>query len=374
MMLDLEYIKLTFTTPLHFSQGKASFETTKDVLHSDMLKSALFASAIALYGTEKITKKSFLEHLQISSAFPFLGEELFFPKPLIKPPISTFDGQAISALALDKKMRKVKYLGQSLFEKFISGASNISLQQKHFLQGGSLLSESFLDHPDPFKVNLFNTMQSQRIYHPHWGIPTYDAQGKLVRDESGEIVEEEVTPFYMEKLFFQEHAGLYFFIQIKDEAVRDYLKGALRLLSDSGLGTDRNTGYGQFTWSAPQKMQLRIPPIEQSNAWMNLGLYCPKSEDLQEDLLSQSSYQLLKRGGWISSPSNDAFYAYRKKSIYMFGEGGVFPKRAAFDHDDATLEKGKICDLKPDVVAVDAKTAHPIWRDGRSIFLPIKLN
>jgi hypothetical protein len=57
----------------------------------------------------------------------------------------------------------------------------------------------------------------------------------------------------------------------------------------------------------------------------------------------------------------------RKNAIYGFLPGSVFTKEP--DTDCSVI--GKIVDLKPEVTEVEM--AHPIWRNGKSIMLPIKV-
>ena len=57
----------------------------------------------------------------------------------------------------------------------------------------------------------------------------------------------------------------------------------------------------------------------------------------------------------------------RKNAIYGFLPGSVFCR----DGVQTSTVIGKIVDLKPD--AVDMGIAHHVWRNGKSIMLPIIL-
>jgi len=86
---------------------------------------------------------------------------------------------------------------------------------------------------------------------------------------------------------------------------------------------------------------------------------------LQEILSDDKiSYQLIKRGGWITT---EPYTTYRKKSVYMFAEGGIFKLNS--DKNIETL--GKTVNLKPE--AEFLKIQHNIYRVGKSIFLPINI-
>ena len=94
----------------------------------------------------------------------------------------------------------------------------------------------------------------------------------------------------------------------------------------------------------------------------NLSLYCPANDELDDEALNRSSYSLIKRGGYIAGSSQKKFRHFRKKSIFMFQEGSVFPSNIKL--------KGKVIDLKPDTTP----ELHPVYRDGTSIFLPLNID
>jgi CRISPR-associated protein Csm4 len=52
-------------------------------------------------------------------------------------------------------------------------------------------------------------------------------------------------PYYVDKIFFHKNAGLFFLVEAEEKTL-EMLKAAMRLLSDNGIGTDRNVGNGQF--------------------------------------------------------------------------------------------------------------------------------
>ncbi len=137
-------------------------------------------------------------------------------------------------------------------------------------------------------------------------------------------------------------------------------------MADNGIGTDRTTGHGQFEFDEKKDVEpitLNLP--DNATHQLSLSLYCPEQTEISAQL-DKSYYDLIKRGGFIASPADDNHLTIRKKTVYMFAEGSLFPNVAD--------RKGKIVDLKPDDVGLQEKgqTAlqHPIWRDGTGIFLP----
>jgi CRISPR-associated protein Csm4 len=106
--------------------------------------------------------------------------------------------------------------------------------------------------------------------------------------------------------------------------------------------------------------QIELSTPTEAEYEVSLSLYCPDPYEISQKVLDRSFYSLVKRGGYISNPAREVHQTLRKKSIYMFGEGSLFPH--------SQNRKGKIVDLKPDYIGFD----HPVWRDGQAIFLPYK--
>jgi CRISPR-associated protein Csm4 len=309
--LDFDIIRMSFKSPLHISRGKDLYATSDAVLHSDTIKSAIFAAALQSGDTFFEKKdKIFFDSFWLSSAMPFYGMDYFFQRPLSWE----WDSE-------DKDTKKITYLNQKDFESALKNQTSLSL--------------------DYSKLSFWEKQQTQRVNIPH------------------EIEDGESLPFYLEKLYFKDGAGLYFMIQTSNsdkEAFLDKLMGVMRLLGDNGIGLQRNLGNGRFEVKR-DKLTIEIP--NDTNAVVSVSLYCPNKEEIEDSSLKNSYYQLMKRGGWLSSPENEDFISFRKRSIHMFTEGSVFP----FLNLDV---KGKVHNLKPEKVSM-----HEVWRDGRSIFLPI---
>jgi CRISPR-associated protein Csm4 len=310
--LEFDIIHMSFKSPLHLSRGKDLYATSDAVLHSDTIKSAIFAAALQSGDTFfKDKDKDFFDSFWLSSAMPFCGQDYFFQRPLSWE----WDSD-------NKDLKKITYLNQKDFENALKNQTNLSL--------------------DYSKLSFWEKLQTQRVKIPH------------------ELEDSESQPFYLEKLYFKEGTGLYFIIQTdktgeEKECFLNNLMGVMRLLGDNGIGLQRNLGNGRFE-AKREKLTIEVP--SNPNAVVSFSLYCPQQKEIQENVLKNSFYQLIKRGGWLSSPENEDFISFRKRSVHMFTEGSVFP----FSNLDV---KGHVWDLKPEKVDM-----HEVWRDGRSIFLP----
>lgn len=339
--MKLKIFKLTFHTPLHLSRGKvSSYESSDTVLHSDKLKSALYATAIQLFGSPSETETAILKgekegevkhianvilkNIRLSSAFPFDKAGCWLPKPLsFQPKVENPTDR--------KKYKEVKYLTVAQFRELQK-----CKQPQNLLQ---------LEQPA-----IWHREVTQRV--------------KVGYEEDSE-------PFYLEKLYAHPNAGIYFIAQEEGKVEVDWnqFSHILQLLGENGIGLQRGLGNGHFTI---QEDTIELESIENPTSWMALSLYRPTDKDEVKPVLEKSFYQFIKRGGWISSPENDMHLSLRKKSVLMFTEGSVFGFK---DITTKPLAKGKIEDLAPanNLLPNDkVKLTHSVWRDGRAIFLPLE--
>lgn len=315
MKKTFDIFQLKFKAPLHLSRGKPnSYESSESVLHSDTLKAAIFATAMDFYG-EDFATRSFWDSFQISSAMPFWKDTYYWTRPLHWQPQG-------NDTRTQKKWKKVTYFSTDDFQHIINGKTLQAL---------------------PKTPTFYEKIQTQRVFIP---------------------LEGDSMPFYLEKIYFADEAGLYFLCDTKgDEKLLDQLHGIIALLGEQGIGTQRNLGNGYFKVKL-KTVELTLP--DNSNTLMSLSLYCPKKEELESDFdIENSHYLLLKRGGWVSSsqPENMSF---RKKSIYMFSEGAVFQCKK--EQNNATFDFGKTVNIQPDIM----KNAHEVWREGKGFFIPVK--
>jgi CRISPR type III-A-associated RAMP protein Csm4 len=318
--MNFDIVRLHFKQPIHLSRGKLNtYESSEHTLHSDTLQAALFVSALQLYN--EATANEFKEKVRISSAFPWTAEHGYWlPKPI--------------SLRLDdhpdtrKELKKIKYLRKLNFEQAIQGNE---IPQLDLLEG---------------------TADGAKAIQPKIWYP--DTTQRVVLDR----INTASTPFYLEKLYpFNGHRDCGLYLLLKNEGF-DKLKNLFRLLGDNGIGLQRSLGNGTFEPVFGETMSIESPKTHSS--WVSLSLFRPESEaKLGKIKLEHSQYHLLKRGGWLASPEDALHMSLRKKSVLMFSEGSVL------DFGDDASQEGGFSDLKP-------FGGHPIWRDGRGFFLPMK--
>jgi CRISPR-associated protein Csm4 len=326
--MEFRIVKLKFIAPLLLSKGSADYTFIDETLHSDTIKNALFACALHLFGNHQINE-SFFSRFTLSSAFPFYDQDFFLPKPFIR--LNLTINNTSDSYKTAKKKKKLMWLERSIFESECNGRI-VNVEDENFSASGKLLSRRSLRGR-----NVYRFEEQQRVK------VNYTADSE---------------PFFTMQMHFEPNAGLYVLVRTDDEFFNTILKPAFRLLGDSGVGSYRNVGNGHFLPEFPEeKLTLHLP--QNGNAMVCLSLYCPLREELSESMLRAASYQLIKRGGYLSSVEDEQYMSWRKKSIYMFQEGSVFPA--------GNNLIGKLADVTPDGLP------HKVYRDGQALFIPINI-
>ncbi len=329
-MKTFHCVKLNFTSPLHLGRGMSeTYDTGSKLLHSDTISAALASARVQLFGDQNL--KEFLEALRVSSAFPFFENHYFLPKPMLSLNLK-IEGQ--DEHLLNKSLKKFEFFERSIFEKIISGEDILVSESQISANKKYLWAET------PAVQTVLKTEVQQRVTVP--------------RDGQGDSV-----PYYVERIYFNNGAGLYFLMEAENEQIMREAEVALKFLEDSGIGTDRSVGNGFFK-SEIIDFQLKVP--ENSSSSMTLSLFCPEKEELSALLEGEPAYLMEKRGGFIAGASAVEFRHLRKKSVYMFSEGSVF--------NGKTLN-GKVLNLRPEW---DDAKLHPVYRSGKPVYIPVVKN
>lgn len=322
-------IRLKNLTPLHVGTGKENYDFSASVLHSDTISAAL--AAVRAQCGKKDDLLHFLESFTVSSAFPYSGERLFLPKPMGKISVSVSDADEY---AFRKKLKKIRYIEFDLWTELMRGNSLVVSSNQ--LSGDFLLSAaSESSFVDPFKSQV-----NQRVSVP--------------RDDNSKT-----EPFFFDWTYFNENAGLLCLLDAP-AGVEEEVLDLFRKLGENGLGTDKNIGGGKFEVDKPLRMDFN--PVKDANASMLLSLYIPSEDEIDNLNLDAATYELVQRGGYIAGSEEDDFKHLRKKSIYAFSVGSVFPT--------TTKLKGKVVDLQP---VWNDDRMHPVYRSGKPFVVPVKM-
>lgn len=310
--------KLHFTSPLHISNNREDYGVSLKTYSSDSFYAAI-TSTLSKLGID-IPVDGYLGCV-ISSLFPYYQEStdsvatFFFPKPF------SFSFE-LSDLNSVKRIKKVEWIDKTYLELIINGKDVSSDSLTNDIQGAYLTGNKI-------ETDFIHSDVCERV---------------AVDKNHGDS-----TPFYIDRLFFRNNSGLFFMA----EGDTSLLDKALPLLSLEGIGTDRNVGYGLFSF---EKKSIKISLPDKADYGLSLSVFIPEdSEQLKTLVNNNSCYELQKRGGWISTAP---YNSLRKNTIYALMPGSVLYGTGAIC--------GKIVDLAP-----QGLIKHPVWRCGRSLFIPI---
>ena len=323
--------RLKFLAGVHLGRGKDEYDRAQLNFYSDTLHAAICAVGFEI--GRPIDPQSFT----VSSAFPYFefedSVEYFFPK------IGFFESSDSESTLNRKKLKRLRWLAKPWFEKVLAG--------------NSIHVDEILDATQDDLV--FHDVKKEK--RSEIFLQTVRARVSVPRNTGAE----DATPFYMEQVNFFEHTGLYFLVDASSTTLPE-IQGLLEVLGPNGLGTDKSVGLGQFTVAMDQ-LDLKIP--SRGNAWISLSLFLPENKEQLANLLAEKqpfvSYRLTERGGYLTQ---EPYLGLRKNSVLMFEEGAVF----AGTQTEFSVQ-GKVVDLNANQSAVP----HPIWRSGKSIFLPANL-
>ena len=337
-MATYKLYKLHFTAPLHIGSPREDDDVSLRTIHSDTLYAALMA-CLAKVGTDLPADGDL--GFTLSDAFPYYQKEAdsqpvyFLPKPQrVKMP-------HLDDLSKLKAMKKVAWIDAALYADVLVGADPFAAANAQV----AYLTK--MELPKDIEGNAEDFVRSEV------------SQRVTIKSRTGE---EDAEPYFVDKIVFIDHAGLYFLA----EGDTTLLERALKLLSLEGIGTDRGVGFGFFDY---EQGQLSIDVPANATHQVSLSLFIPESKAQLEALLDSDSgndtdvaYDFVRRGGWITTPP---YTTLRKNAIYAFLPGSVFKKTSS----ETAL--GRIVNLRPQIGNLTPD--HPIWRMGRALMLPINI-
>lgn len=327
MKIKFHLFKLFFPHGLHLSRGSLNTDHSHPYLHSD----AILAALMQVYSQWGMDPEE-LKTMVLSSAFPFVknGDKshYFFPKVFF-PQIKGFEDKKGFA----KQLKKIAWLEHESFEALVNG----DFQFK----------ESFI------KDSYYSSGATPQMKN------NIRLRTRVGRDK------EETRPYYIDEISFSSESGLYFLCIDQDENQLKQLRIALKMLEDAGVGTDRSVGKGNF-YSIESDLELNLP--ENANYALNLGVYLPNDLEEWKELTQSENhrYELLQRGGWFDGSS--PFIGRRKNSVNMIREGGLWSKPL----EAGLMVKGRVADLAPQSL-IEEGLGHPVYRSGKSLFIPLNL-
>ncbi|WP_338835355.1 type III-A CRISPR-associated RAMP protein Csm4 [Neomoorella thermoacetica] len=303
----IKLVKLHFKAPLHLGQAGLGLEESSLILHSDTLYSGIFQAWLRLYGEP-------LPEIILTSAFPFIAANYYFPRPFLPAPGYTSE----LAIKYGKALKRTSFISQEHFARWVQG---IPLDFEQLVEESKLLGE------------VMGT-----------GVR---AQVALDRLHSNSAL------YFVGETFFAQHreAGLFFLVDLPPEYWPNF-QAALKMLGEEGIGGRRSLGYGIFE---PEFIaDFSLIQIDKPDAYLTLSLVYPAGPDeVQDNLIA---YQLVERMGWLEDKYGNL--AQRHQRVLMFSEGSVFRRPV----------RGRLVDVAP-----PGFKAHPVYRNGLAFNVGVRL-
>lgn len=352
--------KLKFPHGVHVGKHGIGTEGVRLTISADTLFSALLSSWISL-GKDPDPWISQFPHTSngnfsaadppflLTSAFPYFGGILFFPKP--KDP-------DINEKVPEKKAKdwkKTAFISERCLRKLAEGIPLEKLLDEKEGQGKFISKGRVLALADEFE-----DLGDARIW-----VEREIPRVKLDRVSSASNL------FQVGRVDFAEGAGLWFGVIWRDPdrpcgdiAFKEAFELALRSLSQSGIGGERTYGYGIFELEtdgeskSPQKLDW--PDFASGSPALLLSRYLPRLDELPDVLRSAKGYSLEEVRGWTFSPHGQ----YRRRNVTMLAEGSVLKPNGNV--------MGHLVDVGPRHIQTEEPLLpHPVWRYGLAALWPL---
>lgn len=315
--MKFKIYKLIFESPLHIGIEGMGAEKIEDYIPSDTLWGAIINNYLQLFEVKNIDDFCKNSPFKLSSTFPYSEELLFFPVP-----IGALDFlYNIVPVEKIKKVKKIRFLEKSIFEKIIN-AETIEYQQLNIASeyfDGSFLY--LLNDEEKIKSHFYKVIEIPRV--------TVDRYNSTATE--GEF-------FYFSQIHFDKKSGLFFMANFNDEQIEKKFDAALRLLSDEGIGADRTVGKGYFNF-VKENIEIKVP--DDAIHFITLSLYHPKWEEIEKGLIEEAAYSLKNRKGFAH---HSGVQGKRRRSLRMFGEGSWFKSvnnKNSYGNNEIVIEKDR---------------------------------
>ena len=348
---------LTFKTALHLGRasgpaqtGKLGLEKTETYIPADTLFSALCHTWATFYGTESLTQfldpyttESDTLPFMLTSAFPFAYDIHFYPNVngLDKHASSlaeTHDNSPQPAGGLggvdppSKKIKRIQFVSQNIFQDIISG-NPPKFNEKNVITGEKIwISCEESKQLPTAKDDDFTVWTTQT--RPRVTIGSQNAGSEI---------------WHVQTVQFNQNCGLWFAARFDSDDTQQKIETLLRVLGDTGIGGERNAGYGLFDFK-PKTVEM--PTTEAGDQFITLSPISPKSPQQLEQLLTgEVAYHL----NFVNKDGT----ATHRKQVNMFAEGSVL-------NTSNEQPIGRLVDLSPNGYA------HPVYRYGYAWPVTIK--
>lgn len=319
------------TAPWRIGDDSGSRESSGGVLHSDTLYAAVCSAMNAMGWLEEwldATARAETPAAVLTSAFPWQGDQYYFPAPApLWPPKGA-----------GRRVRGATLLPASVIRGLLDGAGIDESKYAPDAASGCLLLADRASRGGPFRHALRTRVAVDRLSGSTGPVNKLGA------------------------IEFSENAGLWNAVCFAGDEARSLWRGKLvacfRYLADAGMGGNRSCGWGRSATPAIDDRHVESllwpgpPSLEGPKAWWNLSLLYPAATDSID--WTRGGYRLLERGGRIESLEQ---WGAEKRKAPMVAEGSVL-----------------VSEQKPVGSAPDSAPegfAHPVYKNGFAVTIEV---
>ncbi|NSW52344.1 MAG: type III-A CRISPR-associated RAMP protein Csm4 [Anaerolineae bacterium] len=344
MNVETWKIQPTGLSGLHLGRHGIEQEHSSVLFSSDSLFSALTAAVAQLDGEEGVERwmaslpgddPPFL----LTSAFPYAGEVRFYPAPQL----GFTTGVATPGVdtVRPKDLKKIRFVSEGAFKALVDGSQSLA----GMVMDAKCRNGEFLWLPSE-SAHLPEAVSNRK--QP---IVTSDERPRVLIDR----VSNASALFFTGFVQFAPNCGLWFGVRWRkmNTALRQQFQEGVQLLESSGIGGERNAGYGQVAIEAWDAVEMPDPT---GKSWVSLSRYLPREDEMPALREAFAAYQLEGVGGWLQSTGSKA---ERRRTVNMLKEGAVL---GALPKDWA----GQIADVQPDYNGTKP-IGHPVYRSGLAL-------
>lgn len=273
-------VKLSFHAPVHF--GRRRLSDSEYICDAATLFSALYIEALNMGCADELLHAARTGEVVFSDAFPYIGEQLYIPKPMVELPrvaeVQVESGDSRS----QKANKKLKFIPLLKLSNYLDG------------------SLDFVSELDCFKL----------------GTSCVRTKVNLTRETS-----DDAEPYHVGGFSYNPGCGIYFIVRGTFDVGPLFTQ-----LGFSGIGGKRSSGYGYFSVEfADANLFNFANKANSGKRLMLLSSSLPREDELSDDLLCDAKYLLEKKSGFVQSSAH-APTPRKKRDMWVFTPGSVFSR------------------------------------------------
>ncbi len=343
--METRAYRLRLRSPLHVGDQGIGSEVTHAYVPSDTLFSALAVTWRTLPDLpQTLAELLDVNHppLLLSSAFPYAGDVLLLPKPLLPQAPNPRPDES------GKRFRRVRWVSQSLFARLLAAPAPAELdalwQEGKTLQSGAVwvTASEFA----AIQQLLAQPADDLHLWRTHI-VP------RVVVDRGSNASQIHHTG----RASFAAGCGLWCLAR-GTAAWLASLEQVLAVLGEEGMGGKRSHGNGQFTLEP-----LAVPGLGASAGEYVVLLSRTAPAPTQVGLLRrpQAAYDLVLVGGFSGTPGEPPLV---RRQVRMLVEGSVIGA------PEGETVLGQLVDVTPEATPW---LGHRILRSGLGFAVPVQL-